>query len=146
MLLRNDGASKLDMPFIGPFVVEKVLSELNLVVRIGGKSKTVTVQRVVPFRGVSADDGTVDDDGKVDVVADGSDKSKSNVIAGDDDTFEVDHLLQYRESDGKYLVLWKGFPVADATWQLPEDITSEAIHDYWTAVQKDVASILVMLV
>jgi transposase InsO family protein len=44
-----------------------------------------------------------------------------------EDTFEVERILKHkkRQSDGQYLyrILWKGYPISEATWEEEKDLT-----------------------
>ena len=38
------------------------------------------------------------------------------------------HVFAFQKSKNEYLVLWKGYPMEDTTWELPENIEAGLIR------------------
>jgi hypothetical protein len=56
----------------------------------------------------------------------------------DSEAYQVERILKHRGSPGsyQYLVLWKGYPVEQATWEPQSSfLDTECIRDYWKAKQ-----------
>lgn len=150
VLLRNHAAaSKLEMPFRGPFLVLAVPTELTLVLSINDKEKTVSIQHVAPYRALS--DGKADSkvvDGKVDAEAGDDDAKRAAAPAADDVQYAIDRLLQHREHKehgSQYLVLWEGLPADQATWEPVDNLPAPVVSQFYVQQHSSVAACLASL-
>jgi len=131
VLIRNHAKeTKFDVPFLGPYKIEDA-KELTLTIKKNGKSKTVSVQHAVPYRGNGATLGQDDEARSVSEDEASAPQRESDDQAEDEKEWSVDELLEYRSSDDKYLVKWTGFPVSEATWESTQNISPGAISEYW---------------
>ena len=49
------------------------------------------------------------------------------ILIGDDLEFEVERIVRHRKRRGRgrgweYLVVWKGFDISDATWEISDNL------------------------
>ena len=54
----------------------------------------------------------------------------------DHDEYEIEWIMNHRKlKDGyKYFVLWKGYPITEATWEPEQNLEylKEILDEYWT--------------
>merc|ERR1712066_395474 len=69
---------------------------------------------------------------------DNSPISKVNPVENNE-IYEIEAILDHKPKNSnkskakKYLIHWKDYPAAEASWQLADDVTEPALLDYWAA-------------
>ena len=125
-----DCAPKLYLKFIGPFKIKRVVSSVAYELELPSSMRVHPTFHVSKLKVFNKDDHQLFE--REQVIRPPPD------IVNEQEEFEVEQIIDKRESGSrsrrvvKYLVMWKGYPRWEATWEDAAQLTNaqDKIHEY----------------